>query len=143
MKTTVEKIEETKKAFLVQDKDGRKAWLPKQWVDEDMGVDTEKFNTSAHKFERIQRDREENKSYRDDYHEVGNRVKESEKAAAFRAIIRGSQSEEEIEKLVWFPKSQMRDGKVPGWLIEERKKELLNEIGIRLGPKDECEITFE
>lgn len=65
--------------------------------------------------------------------------KETEKALSFVAIVQDGQAIREVP--FWFPKSQVKDGKLPGWLVKKKVQEL-RETGVGFAPISICGRTF-
>jgi len=67
-----------------------------------------------------------NQEFRNSFHEIRVINRETEKAVAVTATVEDLNSRRpRREVLVWLPKSQLRDGMVPGWLIENKASEIL------------------
>lgn len=55
-------------------------------------------------------------------HEIGTVVRETAKAVMVRWNLELMHSD--ITTDVWFPKSQLKDGKAPAWLMKEKERDL-------------------
>jgi hypothetical protein len=124
----VEIVKETAKAYLVKDSAGREGWIQRRWLRADGTVIAATFERSA--ASKIERQQQRDgafaaaKAFRNEAHRVSV-ARETEKAIGVTAVYGdGAFVHEGLEKLVWFPKSQVREGKVPGWLILAKAREL-------------------
>lgn len=122
VKVSVEK--ETKKALLVS-ADGKKGWIQKRWADADMTVSSKTFEKAACEFEQSQKDREADRAWRQAYHALPAEIeRETEKAIALKATLHCVHTDQVVSRLAWFPKSQIKNNAVPGWLIDCKVDEL-------------------
>jgi len=126
-KTMVKVEKETKKACLVSNSNGRKGWIQKRWLGSDSSVSVKTFDNSCKKFEENQAAYEAGRQWLNELHPV-EFCRETEKAVAAEASLDFYNVEKNLTKLVWFPKSQIKDGKIPGWLIRCKKRELEEQI---------------
>lgn len=65
--------------------------------------------------------------------------KETEKAVAVLVSIQEGQTLK--QQSLWFPRSQVKDGKLPGWLVRKKIQEL-RESGAGFAPISICGRTF-
>ena len=135
-KVQVEIVKETQKAYLVQDQAGRQAWIQKRWLAEGNMVNVKTFEKNVEwlknrdlEIEREKQRKAEAKLKRQELIELGEIVRETEKAVAVTATWQEFNVEKAGGKLVWFPKSQITDGKVPYWLVEAKAVEVCNSAG--------------
>lgn len=125
--TSVEVVRSTDKAHLVRDAEGREAWIQKRWLRADGTVNSATFSRqAAEKATRLADKAAKgaaDRAFKNDLHPVM-AARESEKAIAVEARWENFASDQSGKRLVWFPKSQVKDGKVPGWLIQAKAKEM-------------------
>ena len=117
----------TAKAHLIV-ADDRECWVQKRWLrQDDMTVSAKTFDRQATaKVERealVKEIRDNTRAFRDGRHAV-KIERETEKAIACKAYFEDGYCTIDGERLAWFPKSQVRDGAVPGWLIIAKAQEL-------------------
>jgi hypothetical protein len=132
MRTTVEIVRETKKAKLVRNGE-QQAWLPNRWIRDDLTVKSETFNKSAAEFLQTETSRKEIRDFKNSHHSVGSIIRETEKAVAVRATIYEECSDQEVTRLAWFPKSQIKNAQAPGWLFLAKAKDLLELVRMPVG----------
>ncbi len=140
-RTAVTIVKSTDKAHLIEDDDGRQGWIQKRWLRDDNTVGTKTFDRSIEskttREAESKRLRELASEFRNDFHPI-KIVRETEKAVAATASWMDGYCVNEGEQLAWFPKSQVQDGAVPGWLILAKARE----IGERLiGNKNHYSIV--
>lgn len=63
------------------------------------------------------------KDYANSYHKV-NVIKETDKAVGVPVHVDYADAEKSVQDLVWVPKSALRDGHAPGWLLNKRLDEI-------------------
>ena len=127
-RTKVRIEKETKKACLVADDEGRKGWIQKRWLGDDSTVNSKTFEKAVDNYNQRQADYEEGKKWANDFHKVIEIAKETEKAIAVKAYFDAYNIERDITRLIWIPKSLMKDGCVPGWFIAKKITELEEEF---------------
>jgi hypothetical protein len=132
MRTTVEIVRETKKAKLVKC-GGKQAWLPNRWIRKDLTVKTETFENSAVEFARTETARNEVSEFKNGMHDVGSVERETTKAVAVKATIYEECTDQQITRLVWFPKSQIKNDQAPGWLFLAKVNDLLEQVSMPAG----------
>ena len=136
MRTTVEIVRETKKAKLVRNGE-QQAWLPNRWIRDDLTVKSETFEKSASEFSQTAIARSKARTLLRDFkngmHDVGSIIRETEKAIAVRATIYEECSDQEVTRLAWFPKSQIKNAQAPGWLFLAKAKDLLELARMPIG----------
>ena len=117
---TVER--ETKKAVMVS-ANGRTGWIQKRWMKD--GLVSEKvFTKAADNMEAYRAARESEQAWKNSRHEI--RVdSETEKAIATQVIFTSDDGEQDVNRLLWFPKSQAIGNAVPGWMIAAKVDEAL------------------
>lgn len=123
-KMQVEIIKSTQKAHLVQNAEGRQAWIQARWLRADGTVSDETFNKGAAAIEQNKADEAAAKEFNNGLHEIVEIAKESEKAIAINAHWENFASDQSGYALVWFPKSQVKNNRLPGWLLKAKAKEL-------------------
>ena len=131
MKVTI--LKTTPKAKLVQSQDGRTAWMQSRWVRDDGTVNPETFEKNAAALAAEQSVIAEHKAFKDAMHPIGVIDRESDKALAISVAIHEEVSGQTIRRLVWFPKSQVNEGLVPGWLVAAKAKDLYESVRMTSG----------
>lgn len=130
----------TAKAHLIVASD-RKAWVQRRWLDEEETVSEATFNRQADEFEArremLKQVRDTDREFKNGLHSV--RIeRETEKAIACRADFEDGSCTIDGQRLAWFPKSQVKEGKVPGWLILAKARDLAENI---IGGQNHFSIT--
>ena len=124
---SVSVIRSTDKAHLIQDSSGREAWVQKRWLRPDGTVNAATFaRQAAEKAARVADKAAADaasREFKNGFHSVTT-ARESEKAIAVEARWKNHATDQRGTRLVWFPKSQVNNGQVPGWLIQAKAKEL-------------------
>lgn len=123
----VEVVKETDKALLIQDKDGREGWIQKRWRREDGTVSTETFDKSHQEFKARKESRAAGVAWRNSFHQVAI-ARETEKAVAVEADVEIANLEKSTRRTLWIPKSVMKDGGVPGWILDKKVQEMKSEF---------------
>lgn len=59
------------------------------------------------------------------YFQIPKIEKETEKAVAFNIEIELCNLERTVQRLCWIPKSMIKNGAVPGWLLEKKGIEII------------------
>lgn len=125
---TVEIVKESAKgALLVKAADGRTAWLlPKSVKDGQVNLAT--FEKKAQAVAEKQTASAEVEAFKNSYHSV-TFCQETEKACkthgyGYRCLDMHDDLDVDFCEAVWIPKSQIVDGKVPGWLILAKARDL-------------------
>lgn len=132
-------VTETAKARLVQDTAGRKGWIQNRSLRADGTVAADTFEKAAASFSEREQIKADNRTWDNEYHAF-TMARESEKAVAISGVARDGSYTQEIDFLIWVPKSVLRDGKVPGWIIWKK----LAEAGERiLGNKNHFSVELE
>lgn len=134
-KVKVEIVKSTEKAHLVKSEDGRECWIQKRWLSADSMVNETTFNRGAVSIEERAAEAERRKAateaarnFKNDLHPVAV-ARESEKAIACEAEWSVAANDDfGGKRLVWFPKSQVKDNCVPGWLILAKARELAEAV---------------
>jgi len=119
-------IKETHKACLVE-AEGKKGWVQKRWLRADNTVAANTFAKAVESHTSAQAHRDKIKAFQDGYHclEI---ERETDKAVAVKAFCEECVSDQVITRLAWFPKSVMREGKIPGWLIDRKREEIYESV---------------
>lgn len=133
-RTKVAVERETKKALLVVGGDGRKAWIQRRWLAADGTVAEETFEKAAASLAGRDQERADFAAWKNAFHPIGPVVRETEKAVAVEAVIACETTDQTARVLCWFPKSQLRDGQAPGWLILAKAEQARNERGFDRSP---------
>lgn len=137
-------VRSSTKAHLIEDSAGRQAWIPKNRLRKDGTVNAKFFDLQV--AEKISRDKaaaeDPNREFLDSCHPI-NPKKEEDRRIAVMASWTGSLGQGG-RHLVWFPKSMVNDGKLPGWLIKSKAEEVAGQLVslIRM-PIKEIEIEIE
>ena len=124
-------VRSTKKAVLVRTIDGRESWMQNRWVKnegEQLTVNQETFNRNFLELANKTKVKEEERAFKDGFHDLPLIERETEKAVAVNATLTREATDEVISRMVWFPKSQLKNGQAPGWLINAKLKRLLSGI---------------
>lgn len=136
----VEIVRSTKKAHLVKAADGRECWIQKRWLGEDGTVSAKTFDRGSEDLERDNEFKKAHAEFKNSRHGVVIE-RETEKAIACKAVFSVSSNDDfGGERLVWFPKSQVVDGSVPGWLLFAKASDLGKDL---IGGQNHFGITVE
>ena len=121
MKVTIER--ETRKALLVA-ANGRKGWIQRRWY-KDGHVSDKTFERAATEYEEREAQKAAHAAWRNEYHEIV--VYEmTDRAISTRVRFCSGDCEQEVTRLLWFPRSMVRGSNhVPGWMIEQRVDDAL------------------
>lgn len=120
-------VKSTVKAHLVQNAAGQQAWIQARWLKADGTVSDSTFIKGALKIQ-VKKDQDEAlKAFKNEFHAI-QVARESEKAVAITVRIDLCDIERDITRLVWLPKSQLKDGAAPGWLLLAKRAELRDEL---------------
>jgi len=133
MKIKVEVVRETKKAKLVKTEDGRQGWMMNRSVNAELMVNEETFIKAAAEFAGRESAKEAAMEFRNEYHSIGEIARESDKVVAVEARIDEECTDQSITRLIWLPKSQIKDGQVQGWLLQTKVEDLLNQVRMSNG----------
>lgn len=123
----VEIEKETKKAYLVKSSDGVCGWIQKRWLKEDFTVNAKTFAKAVETFGQIKKVRDEEKSFNEAYHAILNIDRETEKAVAIAAHFDLCDIERDCVKLVWIPKSLIKNNAVQGWFVNKKLDEIVSQ----------------
>ncbi len=134
--TPITIVRSTAKAHLVQAADGRQGWIQARSLKADGSVNAPTFDKAAAEFAGRVQARAEAAAFANGLHPIGAVERESERAVAVQARWQEHGSEQQGTRLVWFPRSQIVDGQVKGWLIEAKARELRESI-------TRMSVTFE
>lgn len=121
----------TKKAKLVEASDGRKSWMQNRWIKVDgqqLTVNEETFNRGYFDLTCKNNMLEQKRALKYGFYDLPPVQRETEKAIGINARLVRESTDEVIERMVWFPKSQLNNSQAPGWLIEAKLKDVLAEI---------------
>lgn len=125
IKVEVEKS--TPKAHLVKDAAGRTGWIQKRWLKDDFTISATTFEKAVAYIAEKAAVREAAKQFNDAYHTLAKVVKETEKAVAVEAVLDFCDVEKYSHKMLWIPKSLIKNGAVQGWFVIKKIEELLDE----------------
>ena len=114
---------ETKKAALITNGE-RTGWVQKRWI-KDGQVSDKVFEKAAAEYESRESERVAQAAWRNAFHAVPV-ARETEKAFAFEAHFTSGDGEQEVTRLLWFPKSVCQGFEVPGWMIEKKVAEVMD-----------------
>ena len=151
MKRTKVQIEkETKKAYLVIDSEGRKGWIQKRWLAADSTVSQTTFEKAVGFIKERQASESEAKEWSNSYHKILEVKRETEKAVAVEVNFDAYNLERDFSRLIWIPKSLIKDMAVQGWFLAKKIHEEAEELTerIRTGvhcdyiPVADCERLF-
>jgi len=128
MKRTKVQIEkETKKAYLVIDANGRKGWIQRRWLGADNTVAEKTLAKANDNYKANQAAYAEAKNHSESLHAITKIVRETERALAVEVILEFCDVEKMADKMIWIPKSLVKDNSVPGWFVIKKLNELLEE----------------
>ena len=148
MKRTKVQIEhETKKAYLIVDSEGRKGWIQKRWLGVDGTVAEKTIAKAAENFQQRQAAEEEAKEWANSYHRIIKIERETEKALAIKVNFDAYNLERDFGRLIWIPKSLIKNMAVQGWFLAKKIREAAEELTeqIRTGvlcdyvPVEDCD----
>lgn len=129
MKRTKVQIEkETKKAYLVIDSKGRKGWVQKRWLAADLTVSQTTFEKAVDYIKERQASEVEAKEWSNSYHKILEVKRESEKALAIEVNFNAYNLERDFSRLVWIPKSLIKEIAVQGWFMAKKIREAVEEL---------------
>lgn len=120
-------IDETAKALKVQAADGRSGWIQRRWLRADGTVSADTFLKAAASTEQVRQASIARAEFKDGLHSFA-AARETERAVAVQVEIDYIDVERDGRSLVWFPKSQVTNGCLPGWLINAKKRELMDTL---------------
>jgi len=121
VKVTIEK--ETAKAYLLNDFDGNKGWIQQRWLVADSTVNNTTWQKAISNYSERQSAWREAKQWSQDYHVINKIDRETEKAVAVKVAFDAYNLERTFRRLIWFPKSMVKDMAVQGWLIAAKVRE--------------------
>lgn len=128
MKRTKVQIErQTQKAYLVSDNSGRRGWIQKRWLSADNTVAEKTLVKADENCRARQAAYSEAKVHSESLHAITKKVRETEKALAVEVILEFCDVEKIVDKMIWIPKSLVKDNSVPGWFVIKKLNELLEE----------------
>jgi hypothetical protein len=70
-------------------------------------------------------------AFKNGYHELARIDEETEKAVGIKVTFDLCDVEKDAARTLWFPKSMMKDGKFPGWMICKKFYEAGDELRAR------------
>jgi len=123
IKVTIEK--ETQKAFLITDGQN-KGWIQRRWLGADSTVSEKTFEKSVNNYAEQKKNFEESKEWSNSYHRIIKVEKETDKALAVKINLDSYNIERDFKRLLWIPKSLVKDLTVPGWFIIRKVRELID-----------------
>lgn len=112
---------ETKKAALITDGTSR-GWVQKRWI-KDGRVSDKVFAKAVAEYQARDAERAAQNAWRNAFHTLPV-ARETEKAFAFEAHFTSGDGEQEVSRLLWFPKSVCQGFAAPGWMIEKKVAEV-------------------
>jgi len=125
IKVTIEK--ETQKAFLITDGQN-KGWIQRRWLGADSTVSEKTFEKSVNNYAEQKKNFEESKEWSNSYHKIITTARETEKAIAVKANFDAPNLERDFTRLVWVPKSLIKDMAIPGWFIVKKVREIAEQL---------------
>ena len=129
MKRTKVKIEkETKKAYLIADESGAKGWIQKRWLAADCTVAVKTFERAVKNFKERAASYAEAREWLNSYHTIKSVKRETEKAVAVEANFDAYNLERDFSRLIWIPKSLLKNMAVPGWFIAKKVREVAENL---------------
>ena len=128
MKRTKVQIEkQTKKAYLIFDESGRRGWIQKRWLAADNTVAEKTLAKAEENYKARQTAYAEAKVHSESLHAITKTVRETEKALAVEVTLEFCDVEKIADKMIWIPKSLVKNNSVPGWFVSKKLNELLEE----------------
>ena len=127
-KIKVEIEKSTAKAHLIKDAEGRVGWIRKRWLSADSTVSVKTLEKAVVNYKERQDIRAEAKEWSTACHRIVEIAKETVKAVAVNAVFDAYNIERTIYRLLWIPKSLIKNGGVPGWFIAKKVNELEHEF---------------
>jgi len=126
LKVEIEKS--TAKAHLIKDSEGRIGWIQKRWLAEDSTVSVKTFEKAVSNYKERAEIRSEAREWSNARHKIIEIAKETAKAIAVKASFDAYDVERTVHRLVWIPKSLIKNGAVPGWWMAKKIDELKHEF---------------
>ena len=119
---------ETRGSFLVVDDQGQRGWIQRRWMTPDgmVATGTVAAKTLKRAIESYRKRQElwrEAQEWRNGFHRVTKIARETEKGIGVISRWEVCNIGKAIHKLLWFSKSQLQNGSLPGWLIAARIRE--------------------
>ena len=121
----MEIVKETKKALMIE-VEGLKFWIQRRWLRSDGSL-----TPAGEKARQKALEAAAERAKGEKYYAVAI-ARETAKAVAVQVELDAYTLERDMRRLVWFPKSVMRDNRVPAWLLHRKLDELTLE-GQRFG----------
>lgn len=110
-------VRSTKKAHLVQDADGVQFWIQARNL-KDGSISERVHQTALQNKAEFVADRQAERAAREAYFTV-QVDRETEKAVG-TSLAFITKTGGEVSRMIWFPKSMLRDGQAPGWMIASK-----------------------
>ena len=130
MKIAVKIVKETKKAKLVEDSEGRQAWVQNRSF-KDGQVNESVFKKGVDFLIKKAAFKKEVSDQRNSMFSLSEVVRETENAIALKVDCFCIVSEKTVKRTVWLPKSQCKSNggwMTKGWLIKSKVAELAKEL---------------
>lgn len=120
-------IKETQKALLINS-NGRQGWIQRRWLGADCTVTKVTFEKAVANYEQRQADYKEAKEWTNSLHRIIAIARETEKALAIEVNFDAYNLERNFKKLLWVPKSIVKEKCIPGWFILKKIRQLADEL---------------
>lgn len=134
---TVEIVRSTDKAHFIKSADGRQGWIQARWLREDSTVNSDTFGKSAGKAQMFANMAKNAADFKEALISFTPDV-QTERAVGVVVNIDYIDVEKDVKRTVWFPKSQIVNGAVKGWLINAKLRELRELVSGRGSVAFEC-----
>ena len=142
MKRTKVTIEhETQKAYLILDSKGRKGWIQKRWLAADSTVTEKTMCKADGNLKRCQEAEDEAKEWANSFHKILKIERETEKALAIKVNFDAYNLERDFGRLIWIPKSLIRDMAVQGWFLAKKIREAAEELTEQIRTGVRCDYV--
>jgi hypothetical protein len=126
-------VKETKKALLVRAQGTQlEGWIQRRWFD------AETSTVAASTFDRAvaaraeyvaaaRAERDAEREFREGYHALPTPARETERALGFRVGVAVASSLA-TTRMIWIPRSVLRDGMAPGWILIAKAREIIADV---------------
>jgi len=133
MKRTKVQIEkQTKRAYLICDESGRKGWIQKRWLAADKTVSEKTMTKADENYKEQQAGYAEAKQWQNAYHVIKEIARQTDKAIAVNLVLYVPNIEKWFDRLLWIPKSLIKNQAVQGWFVIKKIREQIEELKERV-----------
>lgn len=107
-------------------------WIQRRWFDADSSTITAAVAEAAvaeHAAWRAEQraDRDAEREFREGYHALPTPARETERALGFRVGVAVASSLA-TTRMIWIPRSVLRDGMAPGWILIAKVSEIIADV---------------